>query len=117
MGVGDRHGGWRTAGGRISLSRAGPGAFGREPATEESSGEEPRERRAGSGACRSPARVRAAVVLHLPADRPTGRRPRAAMNALEQQFGPTLLVAALAAPLVVLAISLVPSLRGLARAI
>ena len=56
----DRHGGWRTAGGRISLSRAGPGAFGREPATEESARAQPRERRAGSGACRAPARLRAA---------------------------------------------------------
>jgi formate hydrogenlyase subunit 3/multisubunit Na+/H+ antiporter MnhD subunit len=39
------------------------------------------------------------------------------MNALTQQFGPALLVASLAAPLVVLAIFLAPGLRGLARAI
>ena len=39
------------------------------------------------------------------------------MNGLAGQLGPGLLVAALAAPLVVLAIFLVPSLRGLARAI
>jgi formate hydrogenlyase subunit 3/multisubunit Na+/H+ antiporter MnhD subunit len=39
------------------------------------------------------------------------------MSALAQQFGPDLLVATLAAPLVVLAIFLAPSLRGLARAI
>ena len=117
VGVGDRHGGWRTAGWRISLSRARPRAFGRKPATEESSGAQPRERRAGSGACRAPARVRAAIVLRLPADRPSGRRRRAAMSALAQQFGPVLLIATLAAPLVVLAIFLAPGLRGLARAI
>ena len=39
------------------------------------------------------------------------------MSALAQQFGPALLVATLAAPLVVLAIFLAPGLRGLARAI
>jgi formate hydrogenlyase subunit 3/multisubunit Na+/H+ antiporter MnhD subunit len=39
------------------------------------------------------------------------------MNGLAAQFGPGLLVAALAAPLIVLAIFLVPTLRGLARAI
>jgi formate hydrogenlyase subunit 3/multisubunit Na+/H+ antiporter MnhD subunit len=39
------------------------------------------------------------------------------MSALAQQFGPALLVASLAAPLVVLAIFLAPGLRGLARAI
>jgi formate hydrogenlyase subunit 3/multisubunit Na+/H+ antiporter MnhD subunit len=39
------------------------------------------------------------------------------MTALAQQFGPPLLVAALAAPLVVLAAFLMPSLRGLARVI
>jgi formate hydrogenlyase subunit 3/multisubunit Na+/H+ antiporter MnhD subunit len=39
------------------------------------------------------------------------------MSALAQQFGPAALVAALAAPLIVLAIFLVPTLRGLARAI
>ena len=39
------------------------------------------------------------------------------MSVLAQQFGPALLVAALAAPLVVLAIFLMPGLRGLARAI
>jgi formate hydrogenlyase subunit 3/multisubunit Na+/H+ antiporter MnhD subunit len=39
------------------------------------------------------------------------------MSALAQQFGPALLVAAMAAPLVVFAIFLVPSLRGLAGAI
>ena len=39
------------------------------------------------------------------------------MSALAQQFGPALLVAALAAPLIVLAIFLVRGLRGLARAI
>jgi formate hydrogenlyase subunit 3/multisubunit Na+/H+ antiporter MnhD subunit len=39
------------------------------------------------------------------------------MSALAQQFGPALLVAALAAPLVVLVLFLVPGLRGLARAI
>jgi formate hydrogenlyase subunit 3/multisubunit Na+/H+ antiporter MnhD subunit len=39
------------------------------------------------------------------------------MNDVAQQLGPTLLVAALAAPLVVLAIFLMPGLRGLARAI
>jgi formate hydrogenlyase subunit 3/multisubunit Na+/H+ antiporter MnhD subunit len=39
------------------------------------------------------------------------------MSALAQQFGPALLVASLAAPLVVLALFLAPSLRRLARAI
>jgi formate hydrogenlyase subunit 3/multisubunit Na+/H+ antiporter MnhD subunit len=39
------------------------------------------------------------------------------MSALAQQFGPGLLVAALAAPIVVLAIFLMPRLRSLARAI
>jgi formate hydrogenlyase subunit 3/multisubunit Na+/H+ antiporter MnhD subunit len=39
------------------------------------------------------------------------------MSALAAQFGPGLLVAALAAPLVVLVLFLVPGLRGLARAI
>ena len=39
------------------------------------------------------------------------------MSVLAQQFGPALLVAALVAPLVVLAIFLMPGLRGLARAI
>jgi formate hydrogenlyase subunit 3/multisubunit Na+/H+ antiporter MnhD subunit len=39
------------------------------------------------------------------------------MNGLAAQFGPGLLAAALAAPLIVLAIFLAPSLRGLARAI
>jgi formate hydrogenlyase subunit 3/multisubunit Na+/H+ antiporter MnhD subunit len=39
------------------------------------------------------------------------------MSALAQQFGPALVVAALAAPLVVLVLFLVPGLRGLARAI
>jgi formate hydrogenlyase subunit 3/multisubunit Na+/H+ antiporter MnhD subunit len=39
------------------------------------------------------------------------------MNDVAQQLGPTLLVAALAAPLVVLVIFLMPGLRGLARAI
>ena len=39
------------------------------------------------------------------------------MSALSQQLGPSLLVAAFVAPLVVLAIFLVPTLRGLARAI
>jgi formate hydrogenlyase subunit 3/multisubunit Na+/H+ antiporter MnhD subunit len=39
------------------------------------------------------------------------------MSALAAQFGPKLLVAALAGPLVVLAIFLAPSLRGLARAV
>jgi formate hydrogenlyase subunit 3/multisubunit Na+/H+ antiporter MnhD subunit len=39
------------------------------------------------------------------------------MSALAQQFGPALLVAAMAAPLAVLAIFLAPGLRGLARAI
>jgi formate hydrogenlyase subunit 3/multisubunit Na+/H+ antiporter MnhD subunit len=39
------------------------------------------------------------------------------MSALAQQFGPALLVAALVAPLIVLAIFLMPGLRGLARAI
>ena len=39
------------------------------------------------------------------------------MSALAQQFGPDLLVATLAAPLVVLALFFAPSLRGLARAI
>ncbi len=39
------------------------------------------------------------------------------MSALAQQFGPGLLVAALAAPLVVLILFLAPGLRGLARAI
>ena len=93
----------RTAGGRIPLSRAGAGAFGREPAIEEGARAQPREHRVGSGACRSPARVCAAVVLRLPADRPPGRGPRAAMSALAQQFGPGLLIATFAAPLVVLA--------------
>jgi formate hydrogenlyase subunit 3/multisubunit Na+/H+ antiporter MnhD subunit len=39
------------------------------------------------------------------------------MSALAQQFGPALLIATLAAPLVVLALFLAPGLRGLARAI
>jgi formate hydrogenlyase subunit 3/multisubunit Na+/H+ antiporter MnhD subunit len=39
------------------------------------------------------------------------------MSALAQQFGPALLVGALVAPLIVLAIFLMPGLRGLARAI
>ena len=39
------------------------------------------------------------------------------MNGLAAQFGPGLLAAALAAPLIVLAIFLASSLRGLARAI
>jgi formate hydrogenlyase subunit 3/multisubunit Na+/H+ antiporter MnhD subunit len=39
------------------------------------------------------------------------------MSALASQFGPSLLIAALAAPLIVLAAFLVPGLRGLARAI
>jgi formate hydrogenlyase subunit 3/multisubunit Na+/H+ antiporter MnhD subunit len=39
------------------------------------------------------------------------------MNGLAAQFGPGLLVAALAAPLIVLVLFLVPGLRGLARAI
>ncbi len=39
------------------------------------------------------------------------------MSALAQQFGPVLLIATLAAPLVVLALFLAPGLRGLARAI
>jgi multicomponent Na+:H+ antiporter subunit A len=39
------------------------------------------------------------------------------MSALAQQFGPALLIATLAAPLVALAIFLAPGLRGLARAI
>ena len=39
------------------------------------------------------------------------------MSALAAQFGPSLLVAALAAPLVVLAVFLMPGLRSLARAI
>jgi formate hydrogenlyase subunit 3/multisubunit Na+/H+ antiporter MnhD subunit len=39
------------------------------------------------------------------------------MSALALQFGPALLVAALVAPLIVLAIFLMPGLRGLARAI
>jgi formate hydrogenlyase subunit 3/multisubunit Na+/H+ antiporter MnhD subunit len=39
------------------------------------------------------------------------------MSALAQQFGPALLIATLAAPLVVLAVFLMPGLRGLARAI
>ena len=91
------------------------------------SGERPRLKKApersrescrpGSGACRRPACVRAASVFRLPADRPPRSSDRAAMNGLAAQFGPRLLVAALAAPLVVLAIFLVPSLRGLARAI
>jgi formate hydrogenlyase subunit 3/multisubunit Na+/H+ antiporter MnhD subunit len=39
------------------------------------------------------------------------------MSALAQQFGPALLIATLTAPLVVLAVFLMPGLRGLARAI
>jgi formate hydrogenlyase subunit 3/multisubunit Na+/H+ antiporter MnhD subunit len=39
------------------------------------------------------------------------------MSALAQQFGPALLIATLATPLVVLALFLAPGLRGLARAI
>jgi formate hydrogenlyase subunit 3/multisubunit Na+/H+ antiporter MnhD subunit len=39
------------------------------------------------------------------------------MSALAQQFGPALLIATLATPLVVLVLFLAPSLRGLARAI
>jgi formate hydrogenlyase subunit 3/multisubunit Na+/H+ antiporter MnhD subunit len=39
------------------------------------------------------------------------------MSALAQQFGPALLIATLAAPLVVLALFFMPGLRGLARAI
>ena len=82
--------GRRTAGGRLSLSRAGPGAFRREPATEE-----------------APARGRESVALalalvavllafappsffaFLQIGRPAARL-RAAMNALAQQFGPGL---------------------------
>src|SRR6202453_4743625 len=117
MGMGDRHGGGWTAGWRLSLSGAGAGAFGREPAIEEGARAQPRERGSRSDAWLSPARLRAAIVLRLPADRPSGRRPRAAMSALASQFGPSLLIAALAAPLIVLAAFLVPGLRGLARAI
>ena len=58
--LGDRHGGRRIAGRRLSLPGAGPGAFGREPATEEGARAQPRKHRSGSGACRRPARVRAA---------------------------------------------------------
>src|SRR5580692_3740550 len=39
------------------------------------------------------------------------------MNVLAQQFGPTLLIATLVAPLIVLAVFFVPALRTLARAI
>ena len=39
------------------------------------------------------------------------------MNVLAQQFGPTLLIATLVAPLIVLAVFFVPALRALARAI
>ena len=60
MGVGGRHGGRRIAGRRLSLPGARPGAFGRKPATEEGARAQPRERRAGSGACRASARLRAA---------------------------------------------------------
>ena len=50
--------GGRTAGRRLSLSRAGPGAFGREPAIEEgASARGARERRPCSGARRCPARA------------------------------------------------------------
>ena len=67
-------------------------------------------RRPGAGACRRAARLCAAAVLRLFADRPSGRRRRAAMSALAaaaQEFGPGLLVAALGAPLVILAVFLV----------
>src|ERR1700733_13670536 len=117
MGVGRRDGRRRIAGRRLSLSGASAGALGRELGIEEGSSAQPRERRAGAGACRSPARVRAAIVLRLPADRPSGRGPCAAMSALAQQFGPSLLIATLAAPLVVLALLLAPGSRGLARTI
>ena len=103
--------------GRIPLSGAGAGAFGREPTTEDSARAQPRERCAGSGACGASARLRAAIVLRLPADRPSGRRPRAAMSALAEQFGSTLLIVTLVAPLIVLVVFLVPALRGLARTI
>ena len=39
------------------------------------------------------------------------------MSVLAQQFGPTLLIATLVAPLIVLAVFFVPALRALARAI
>ena len=66
---------------------------------------------------RHPARLRAAGVLRLPADRPTGRGACAAMNALAAQFGPALLVAALAAPLVVLPLPHAPRCAACASAI
>ena len=50
--------------------------------TEKGARAQPRERRAGAGSCGASARLRAAIVLRLPADRPTGRGPRAAMTGL-----------------------------------
>ena len=118
MGVGDRHGGRRIAGRRLSLPGARPGAFWAKSATgRKRHSAQPRERRASPGACRSPARDRAAIVLRLRADRTPNRRGRAAMSALAQQFGPALLIATSAAPLVVLGLFLAPGVRGLARAI
>ena len=43
MGMGDRHGGWWTAGGRISLSSAGAGALGRKPGLEDGARAQPRK--------------------------------------------------------------------------
>ena len=118
MGLGGRHGGRRIAGGRISLPRAGPGAFGREPATEESARAQPREaslwlwRLSRVLLAFAPPSFFAFLQIGRPA-----AGPRAAMSGLATQFGPGLLVASLATPLVVLALFLAPGLRALARAI
>ena len=117
MGVGGCHGGRRAAGGRISLPGARPRAFWRDSRTRKGARAQPRERRAGACSCGAAARLRAAIVLRLPADRPTGRGPRAAMTGLAAQFGPGLLALSLATPLAVLALFLVPGQRALARAI
>ena len=80
-----------------------PCAFGRAGAAEEGARARPRKHRSRSGADRRPARLRAAVVLRLPRRSAVRARAVAAMNALAataHAFGPGLLVAALAAPLV-----------------
>ena len=95
----------------------GPALSGETPELEKGARAQPRERRAGACSCGAAARLRAAIVLRLPADRPTGRGPRAAMTGLAAQFGPGLLALSLATPLAVLALFLVPGQRALARAI
>ena len=75
-----------------------PALSGESPAIESAASPQSRKRRPGAGARRRAARLCAAGVLRLFADRPSGRRRRAAMSALAgaaQEFGPGLLVAAL----------------------